>query len=897
MTNKYSLLFFLSFICLCDNIFAQSWIITGKVIDYHTHEPLIGVNVVSKIHTSQTNIDGIFSINIDSAQYVSFEYLGYRKDSIYIRNNQNIGIVHLKYDTRTLPDVIISSQLAVDRKTPIATSTVLASNIEERLGNSEFVEILKYTPGVHANKQGGGWGDSEIFMRGFDNTNIATMVNGIPVNDMENGVVYWSNWASLNDVTSFIQTQRGIGANKLSAPSIGGTINIVTKGVDSQKRTSVSYSTGNDGYHNATVSYNSGMLGNGWFLNFLGSFNCGNGYAQGMDFNVYNYYLNITKRINKEHQLTLLFFGAPQKHYMRSNALTLSEWEKVRDNYNLGNNWRKFNPDYGFGKDGKRKSVDYNSYHKPMITLSHNWEIDNKSNLSSKVYASFGRGYSLSGKANSTTYSEYDWFGSDYGALNMKFRKEDGTVDYGMIEDINMNSTNGSEMIMTKVLGWQDTYGLISTFSTRSFDKIDWHIGLDFRYYKGLHKNTISDLYGGQYYIDPSRNNVNILDNPYATEQWKQEHLRIGDVVYRDYDSNILQGGIFGQIEYSKNKFNSFVSGSLNYTSYWRYGRFYNTGLNARSESIGFINGYIKSGLNYRINNNHNIFINVGFSSKPPQFKNGAFMSVNTSNIINTLAKNEKSVTVEGGYSFFSKFVDMNLNAYYTRWMDKSMTKKGTIKEQYYINMTGVDSEHMGVELELKANPIRWLEAGAMISIGNWKWVSDNVKGYAYDIYGQAINADGVKTSPGASDHVWAKINMKDISIGGSAQTTFGVHATFLPVKGLRLGGGYTFYDRNYAYYSLSGSNLKIGQELYVAEPWQIPSHGNLELWGSYKFKVDKIKVTISGHVSNLLNTYYIEKAWNPSIVKKSAETISKDNVYFFYSVGRMWSFKLKLDI
>lgn len=206
MTNKYSLLFFLSFICLCDNIFAQSWIITGKVIDYHTHEPLIGVNVVSKIHTSQTNIDGIFSINIDSAQYVSFEYLGYRKDSIYIRNNQNIGIVHLKYDTRTLPDVIISSQLAVDRKTPIATSTVLASNIEERLGNSEFVEILKYTPGVHTNKQGGGWGDSEIFMRGFDNTNIATMVNGIPVNDMENGVVYWSNWASLNDVTSFIQT-------------------------------------------------------------------------------------------------------------------------------------------------------------------------------------------------------------------------------------------------------------------------------------------------------------------------------------------------------------------------------------------------------------------------------------------------------------------------------------------------------------------------------------------------------------------------------------------------------------------------------------------------------------------------------------------------------------------
>jgi hypothetical protein len=34
------------------------------------------------------------------------------------------------------------------------------------------------------------------------------MINGVPVNDMENGAVYWSNWAGLSDVTSAISTKR-----------------------------------------------------------------------------------------------------------------------------------------------------------------------------------------------------------------------------------------------------------------------------------------------------------------------------------------------------------------------------------------------------------------------------------------------------------------------------------------------------------------------------------------------------------------------------------------------------------------------------------------------------------------------------------------------------------------
>lgn len=126
------------------------------------------------------------------------------------------------------------TDIAKDRKTPVAASTIKAAQIIERLGNQEITEILNTTPSVYATKSGGGFGDGSITMRGFESRNIAVMVNGMPVNDMEGGTVYFSNWTGLQDVTSTIQTQRGLGSSKLAIASVGGTINY-TRSADMKK--------------------------------------------------------------------------------------------------------------------------------------------------------------------------------------------------------------------------------------------------------------------------------------------------------------------------------------------------------------------------------------------------------------------------------------------------------------------------------------------------------------------------------------------------------------------------------------------------------------------------------------------------------------------------------------
>ena len=89
--------------------------------------------------------------------------------------------------------------------------------------------LLNSTPGVYI-QQGGG-DDVRINIRGFNQRNVAVMIDGVPMNDMENGWVYWPNWFGLDALTRTIQVQRDW-EPKLALPSVGGTINIMTKGVD-----------------------------------------------------------------------------------------------------------------------------------------------------------------------------------------------------------------------------------------------------------------------------------------------------------------------------------------------------------------------------------------------------------------------------------------------------------------------------------------------------------------------------------------------------------------------------------------------------------------------------------------------------------------------------------------
>ncbi len=880
MRKRFSLMLLL-LLSLTGFVSAQSSL-TGVILDKDSQEPLAGVsifNATSKT-SSVSGLDGTFSIPGGSGkQRLEISFIGYSPVSLEATasgKSTSIGKMLMSSDAVNLGDVTVSASIAIRRKTPVALSTLDPIVLEAKLGNQEFPEILKSTPGVYATKQGGAFGDSRVNLRGFEAANIAVMVNGVPVNDMEWGGVYWSNWANLGDVTRSMQVQRGLGASKIASPSVGGSINIVTRTTDAKKGGNVFYSIGNDGYMKEGFTFSTGLSDKGWAMTLLGAKNTGNGYVQGTEFEAYSYFVNISK-VFDNHTISFTGFGAPQWHNQRNNSdyLTIAEWQKQPLGY-------KYNASYGFGPNGQRKQSSRNEYHKPQFSLNHNWTIDETSALSTALYCSIGQGNGYSGQSFNSG-DRTNWYGSTEGVPNTLFRTSDGAFDYSAMYDINTNPTNvnGSQYVMSKSVNAHKWVGLLSTYTKQMDKNLELSGGIDLRYYKGTHTNVITDLYGGNFFID------NTPRPHYNSTDYLYNKLTTGDVVYRDYDGFVMSEGVFGQAEYTLDALNAFVSGSVSNTSYWRYDRFYYEGADQKSTQVNCLGYTLKGGSNYNIDEQQNVFANIGIISRAPFFSGGAFLQSTTSNMTNPNAVNEKCFSMELGYGFRSRLFTANVNAYRTKWMDKTLVRaiNADSPASLVINMEGLDALHQGLEFDFHSTPVRNLELTGMLSLGDWKWAS-NPTGYLYDRQGQPVDIQGGVVEMMSAEHAKMTVNMKGVHVGNSAQTSAAMGATYEIMKGFRAGLDFTYWDRNYANYKISDVSTSISDQTFV-DPWMIPAAGVFDFHATYKFKMGDYNCTINGTCDNVLGQEYIADATDGSDhTWKTAKV--------FYGFGRTWTVGLK---
>ena len=873
---------------------AAAWAQTtvkGQLVDAETGEPLVGAAVMVEGTTqgSVTDIDGYFKQSVASNATLLFKYIGYKdlKKKITQKGaSVDLGIIQMQPDAVMLADVTITSSIAISRKTPVAVSTVDPVFISEKLSTQEFPEILKSTPGVYASKDNGGFGESRITVRGFGQTNVGVMINGVPMNDMEWGGIYWSNWAGLSDVTRSMQVQRGLGASKLSSPSVGGSINVVTNSTDAQKGGTLSYGIGNDGYNKVLFSLSSGMTKNGWAFSVLGSKTWGDGYIQGTGFDSYSWFVNISKRIGDNHSLSLTATGAPQTHYKRYDELTIAEWERQKK-INSGLGYR-YNAAFGYDINGKAMNgTSYNSYHKPQISLNHVWEIDRKSSLSSSVYMSIGDGYGYRGVGSS--YSTL--YGASNGIPNTTYRKLDGTFDFALLMRDNADSANGSIAALAKNKNNHLWYGLLSTYTNQITEELNLQGGIDLRYYNGKHKAVITDLLGGDYVIDTDRKNVLYKKNDIA---WQNERLGVGDVVYRNFDSFIAQYGAFGQAEYSKDKLSVTLSANVNANTNWRKDYFYaDNETSAKKTKVGY---GVKGGANYNFDGHHNVFANIGYYSRTPYFSGGIFLNSQTSNSFNPNCKNESVFSFEVGYGFVSSIFSANLNLYRTQWNDRTIQKRLTVaQESSYVYLNGVNELHQGIELDFKLRPVRNLTITGMFSLGDWTMTKNGVLGYMYNQSGQAVDKNMIEVPAGSEEHATLLMNTKGVKIGNSAQTTAALGVNYELLKGLRLGVDGNFFGRNYSEYDIAGlitTGALNGNPVDVAQPWRIPSAFTFDGFISYHFKFAGLDATWTANCNNLLNEKYITDATD-----NGAKTGGHgwEDATVFYGFGRTWSMSMRV--
>jgi len=834
------------FLFTATSIFAQT--IEGTVQDETGSLPGATVQEKGTTNGVSTDFDGKFSLKLDSPKgtiVVSFVGMG-KKEIPYdigVTDVYQVGNLILVVDENVLDEIIITqTSFAIDRKTPVAVSTVTAEVIEHKLGTQEFPEILKSTPGVYATKSGGGFGDGKLTMRGFNSENVAVMINGVPVNDMENGRVYWSNWAGLSDVTSFTQVQRGLGASKVAVPAIGGTVNILSKTTDINKGGSIFFGTGNDGYSKYGATVSTGLLDNGFAATISAFKTDWDGYIDGTEASGFNYFLNISKQINDNHKISFTTFGAPQRHGQRQNMSLISRYKGAES----GN---RFNPDWGI-KNGQVTHIEDNFYHKTQTSLNHYWTISDKTTLSTAVYASFGKG-----GGGGTAGTNRDLF-------QVRIGGDDQPVDLDNIVDTNRANGEqglGSEAFLRASRNDHNWFGLLSTFKTDLTDNLALVAGLDLRTYTGKHFREVTDLLGGSYVLDDSD-----VNNP-------NRALKVGDKFSYNNDGEVGWQGLFTQLEYDMDKLNVFVAAAVSNTSYRRIDYFQYTPNDPLRETdkYNFTGFSIKGGANYNLNDYHNIFANIGYFEKAAGF-DSVFLQFDNEHI-NEDAENQKIFSAELGYGFRGEKLAANVNVYRTAWNDRTLTQgiqnpDGTFSTA---NILGVNAIHQGIEFDFMYKAFDRLTLTGMLSLGDWEWDNDVL---GVEIFDEEQNLIDV-----------VDLYIAGLKVSESAQTTAALGLDWEILEKTHFTVDYNYFGNLYAQYDPNDRGTPGPQA------WKAPDYATFDAGLRYNFKIGKFDTTLIGIVNNVFNTEYIADA-------RDGAGSATDTALVWFGFGRTFSVSAKIN-
>ena len=879
--------------------------ITGTVVDEQVNQPLAGANIVVKGTTNgvSTDFDGNFSIDVSEASgTLVVSYIGYIPRQIPFSGPGVISQIALQEDAESLDEVIVTGvqDIAKDRKTPVAVSTIKASEIQEKLGSQELPEILNTTPSIYATKSGGGFGDSRINIRGFDTNNSAVMINGVPVNDMENGQVYWSNWAGLADVTSALQVQRGLGSSKLAVSSVGGTINVVTKSSQNPQGGMVGGTVGNDGYVKTLASYSTGVLDNGLSTSLLLSRTGGSMYADGTEFEGYNFFVALGYTTAK-HSLEFTVTGAPQWHHQRSRASSI---ENHLDYGEGGEPNRRYNEDWGY-LNGKEFSFRRNFYHKPVISLNWEWKISDVTTLQTSTYASFGRGggsgeigeingrrqFALPRTADGLIRVD-DIFAYNSGQLVPDFSPTPREQIDGLYlnnSDTNPNENNTNGITRRASINSHNWYGILANFNNRLSDKLVVDFGVDLRTYKGFHYRRVDSRLGGDAYLqtDNDNNDPNpIFRETYESNQPWWVFGNIDDEEKIDYYNTGLVNwlGVFGQLEYNFTEdITAFAQGALSNQGFARE-EFFGEVPAEKTDFENILGGNVKGGVNWNINANHNIFANAGYYSKQPLFD---AVYINFGNNLNPNLTNEKIVGVELGYGYRSSNLRANVNLYRTSWKDRFESVGATFNEDEpneirgNANLLGITQVHTGIEFDGRFQVSDRIALTGMMSIGNWEYQGD-VRATFFDNDQEPIIINGEPQEE--------VLPLDGVKVGDAAQFTAYIGADIGIIENLSLDAGYRFADNLYADFDATDVNEEGSLKL--------PSFGLADAGISYGLPLGDKLLSFRVNVNNLFDTTYIAESDTNDFVGAGDETYDGINVSnrVFFGFGRTWNASVRFN-
>jgi hypothetical protein len=780
--------------------------------------------------------------------------------------------------------------------------------MDVRLGSQDIPMALNTTPSVYATQQGGGAGDARINVRGFNQRNVAVMINGVPQNDMENGWVYWSNWDGVGDATHSIQMQRGLSAVNLATPSIGGTMNIITDPAAMSKGGSFKQEAGAGSFLKSSINYNTGLIADKFAFSTTLVKKSGEGIIDKTWTDAYAYYFGASYQMNATNRFELYAIGAPQRHgqnlYKQNLGAYDSEFAKTVEGYdatavdsagqfrdegttngvefgrNFNQNWAPINSSYKgkqywymYGdRTVERHNPDYlnereNYFHKALVNLNHYLTLNDQMRLSTIVYWSGGSGggtgtygkiptMDADGNLGDDDYKFYYGRGPwvrDWNTL-IAYNSGANTIEY--VDKTAIRRLPGQSIgILRNSINRQSTIGVISKLNYDLSDALKLQAGLDWRTAGIEHAREVRDLLGGDYYLDFADDN-----GPAGGKK-----VVLGDIIAYHNNTTVDWLGFFGQGSYSSGPINAYGMAGFSQIAYTYQDHF--TVANELSEANAISTMQFKGGAMYDVSDGISVFANFGLVEKPPIMDNVIYLD----GTVASDPANEKFQSIEAGVNYQADNMAVKVNYYMTDWKDRNLTKavssgEGSSGDTDVIFLTGVNQNHSGLEVEADMQVIDMLRLNASVSLGTWKFTEDAVGNYQEDEF----NSLGQVTGQKSTAYTYA---LKDLFVGDMPQTGMALGATVTPTDGLSIQALFNFYDKNYSDWSPNAREVGSDGTADREQVWMAPSYSKLDVHINYV--ITGTRMTAFAHVFNALDAVYVQDALDNSPYNGYGDAVS----------------------
>ena len=837
--------------------------VSGTVTDADGNA-LPGANVVVQGTAlgAAATLSGAYSVSVPNGTYtVTASVVGYTSESatVKVSDSNASASFSLASSSVALGGVEVLAD-RVDNTSAIPYDDYTKADIDFRLGGRGLPKALATLPNVYV-ENGGGWDDENVYVRGFDDRYTSYLINGIPMNDMENGNLYFSNWSVLADVASVVQVQRGAGSVNLATPSLGGVVNFMSMPASSEASVVVKQEAGQHAYSKTAVTINTGLMMDGKLAMVASASKrtADKLFARGTYTEAWSYYFNTSYSFNENNRLEFVALGSPQIHgqsfwnnrvsnYSHELARDMGVAEEdLRTEYGMDYNPRADNLDTPFtGQkataswlpfDGwNNRSADMysstlinereNYFHKPIVQLNSYNKLNDTMTLASSLYYSGGEGGG-SGSAGSIRWKA-DGSGRDY----------DETIRRNSLDFVDGFGYQ-SRGILRGSRNNQSTVGVVSKLDMEVSDTVSMTFGVDIRTATVEHYREVYNLLGGDFYMDTS--------NPNWTDD--QQHRTLGDKVFYDYTNTVDWMGGYAQVNYDNgmgtNGFAMFGTTSASYTNQDHF-----TLDNNKIEADGEMGYQMKVGGSRALNDTWQLFGNMSYSAMTPSLDK---VINDYNNTLNGSFENEKATWLDVGARFKSANGQWagSMNYYYALWSDRNQsgTSESLDGTESFFSITGLNELHTGLEYSVAYQPIPVLRIDIRGHESDWRF-TDNLS-YSYN----EIEGD-------AGSEETLALYVKDVMVSGAPQSQNVVIVTGF-FNRLKVSGEVQSFSKQYPRWGYDGNiedlAFLLGEDNTFAEDAYVTGNTTLvNFVSSYTTELMGKDVTLSASVFNAMDELYV---------------------------------------